>query len=85
MSALSASQRKKGDAFLAEAESTVKKSTWFASSTERKYEDAAECYVKAANAYKVGGLNDEAGSAYQQAAELYKDKLKSLSEASKAL
>jgi alpha-soluble NSF attachment protein len=85
MSALSQAQRKKGDAFLSEASSTLSKSTWFASSTERKYEDAAESYVKAANAYKVGGCHDEAGSAYQKAAELYKDKLKSLGEASKCL
>lgn len=85
MSALSQAQRTKGDAFAQEAESTLKKSTWFASSTERKYEDAAELFAKAANAYKVGGLNDEAGSAYQRAADLYKDKLKSLGEASKCL
>ena len=85
MSALSQAQRSKGDAFLQEAEATLKKSTWFASSTERKYEDAAESYTKAANAYKVGGCNDEAGNAYQRAAELYKDKLSSLAEASKCL
>lgn len=85
MSALSQAQRTKGDTFLKEAEATLKKSTWFASSSERKYEDAAECFVKAANAYKVGGCNDEAGGAYQRAAELYKDKLESLGEASKCL
>ena len=85
MSALSQAQRSKGDAFLQEAEATLKKSTWFASSTERKYEDAAESYTKAANAYKVGGCNDEAGNVYQSAAELYKDKLSSLGEASKCL
>lgn len=85
MSALSQAQRNKGNAFLKEAESTLAKSTWFASSTERKYEDAAESYAKAANAYKVGGHNDEAGDAYKKAAELYKDKLNSLGEASKCL
>lgn len=85
MSALSQAQRNKGDAFLQEAEATLKKSTWFSSSSERKYEDAAECFAKAANAYKVGGCHDEAGNAYQRAAELYKDKLKSLGEASKCL
>lgn len=85
MSALSQAQRNKGDAFLREAEITLKKSTWFAASAERKYEDAAESYAKAANAYKVGGCNDEAGDAYRRAAELYKDKLKSLGEASKCL
>lgn len=85
MSALSQAQRSKGDAFLQEGEATLKKSTWFSSSSERKYEDAAECFSKAANAYKVGGCNDEAGHAYQRAAELYKDKLNSLGEASKCL
>ena len=85
MSALSQAQRNKGDAFFQEGEATLKKSTWFASSTERKYEDAAELFTKAANAYKVGGCNDEAGRAYQRAAELYKDKLQSLGEASKCL
>mmetsp|Transcript_29996 Transcript_29996/g.63142 ORF Transcript_29996/g.63142 Transcript_29996/m.63142 type:complete len:317 (-) Transcript_29996:216-1166(-) len=85
MSALAKSQKSKGDAFLAEAEATLKKSTWFSSSTERKYEDAAESYQKAANAYKVGGLHENAASAYQKAAALYVDKLKSLGEASKCL
>jgi len=85
MSALSQAQKTKGDTFLKEAESTLSKSTWFASSTERKYEDAAESFTRAANAYKVGGWNDEAGNAYKRAAELYKDKLNSLGEASKCL
>ena len=80
MSALSQAQRSKGDTFLQEGENTLKKSTWFASSTERKYEDAAESFTKAANAYKVGGCHDEAGNAYQRAAELYKDKLKIISK-----
>lgn len=84
MSALSEAQRKKGQAFLAEAENTLAKSTWFASSTERKQEDGAELYVKAANAYKVGGWHDEAAGAYVKASELFKT-LKNLGEASKAL
>jgi alpha-soluble NSF attachment protein len=85
MSALSKAQRTKGDVFYQEAESTLKKSTWLASSTEQKYENAAESFVKAATAYKVGGCSDEAGAAYRRAADLYKDKLKSLGEASKCL
>ena len=85
MSALSQAQRNKGDTFLKEAETTLSKSSWFASSTERKYEDAAESFTRAANAYKVGGWNDEAGNAYKRAAELYKDKLNSVGEASKCL
>ena len=85
MSALAQAQRTKGDTYLQEGKSILKKSTWFASSTEQKYEDAAESFTKAANAYKVGGWTDEAGGAYQRAAELYRDKLKSLNEASKCL
>ena len=85
MSALTQAQRTKGDTYLQEGKAILKKSTWFASSTEQKYEDAAESFTKAANAYKVGGWNDEAGAAYQRAAELYRDKLKSLNEASKCL
>ncbi|KAL7487641.1 hypothetical protein ACHAW6_013272 [Cyclotella cf. meneghiniana] len=84
MSALSQAQQKKGDALKSEAEATLKKSTWFASSTERKHEDAAELFVKAANAYKVGGWHDEAADAYVRASELFKT-LKNLGEASKAL
>lgn len=84
MSALANSQKKKGEAFLSEAESTLKKSTWFASSTERKHEDGAELCIKAANAFKVGGFHDEAAGAYVKASELFKT-LKNLGEASKAL
>jgi alpha-soluble NSF attachment protein len=84
MSALSQAQKSKAQAFLTEATSTLSKSTWFASSTSRKNEDAAELYTKAANAYKVGGWHDEAGDAYVKASELYKLE-KSLGEASKCL
>ena len=59
MSALANSQKKKGEAFLSEAESTLKKSTWFASSTERKHEDGAELCIKAAKAFKVGGITQQ--------------------------
>lgn len=85
MSALSKQQRTKGESFFAEAESTLGKKTWFASSTERKYEDAAESFQKAANAFKVGGFTDEAGNAYKRASELHKDQLQNLGEASKCL
>ena len=70
---------------MAEAEKTLGKSTWFASSKERKFEDAAELYDQAANAYKVGGFNQEAGDAYLKAATLYRDELSSFTEASKSL
>jgi len=85
MSALARSQRIKGEAFLTDAEKTLKKTTWFASSTEAKQEQAAELYDKAANAFKVGNFYMEAGQAYVKAAELYRDTLNNLGEASKCL
>jgi len=78
-------QRVRAEKFLNDAEKTLKKSTWFSSSTEQKYEDAAELYDQAANAYKVGQMNSEAGVAYMKAAELYRDKLSNQMEGSKAL
>lgn len=85
MSAISRAQRTKAENFINEANKTAKKSTWFASSTERKYEDAAELFEKAANAYKVGALFKEAGEAYKQAAEIHQKNLQNMGEASKCL
>ena len=85
MSAIARSQRIKAEAFLAEAEKTLKKTTWFASSAEAKHEQAAELYEKAANAFKVGQFFMEAGQAYVKASEIHRDKLNSLGEASKSL
>jgi alpha-soluble NSF attachment protein len=85
MSAISKQQRVKGDAFLAEAEKILGKKTWFASSSEQKYEEAAESFAKAANAYKVGGFFKQAGDAYKKASSIHKDKLKSGNDASKCL
>lgn len=85
MSAITKQQKVKGEAFLAEAETTLAKRTWLSSSTEQKYEDAADLYQKAANAFKVGGYLKEAGDAYSKAAGLYQDKLKNGMEASKCL
>lgn len=85
MSAVSKQQRVKGDTFLSEAKSTLEKKTWFSSSAEQKYEDAAELFQKAANAYKVGGLSMEAGDAYAKAADIFQNKLKNSMEATKAL
>lgn len=79
------SQKLKAEVFLNEANSTLSKRTWFASSTERKYEDAAESYDKAANAYKIGGFHQEAGDAYQKAADIHNTQLKNIGEACKAL
>lgn len=85
MSAMAKKQKEKGDAFMADAEQkmTKSKSSWFSSSKERKFEEAAELMEQAANAYKVGGLNQEAGEAYRKAAEIHRDQLTNLNEASK--
>ena len=85
MSAISRQQKTKGEGFLIEAEKTLAKKTWFASSTEQKHEEAAELYEKAANAFKVGGCHAQAGDAYSKAAEIHRDQLKQLGEASKCL
>lgn len=85
MSAITRAQKNKGDNFVNEATATLSKRTWFSSSTEQKYEDAAELFEKAANAYKVGSLFSEAGDAYKRAAKLYQTELKNLGEASKCL
>jgi hypothetical protein len=84
MSAMAKSQKGKADAFSAEAKALLAKKSWFGSTT-RNAEDAAECFEKAANAYKVGGLNKEAGDAYMQAVEIYRDKLSDFLNASKSL
>lgn len=74
----------KGQAFITEAEALLSKKSWFSSSKERNTEEAAETFEKAANAFKVGGLNQEAGNAYARAAELYRDRLSDFNHASKA-
>ena len=79
------SRQQKTKGFLIEAEKTLAKKTWFASSTEQKHEEAAELYEKAANAFKVGGCHAQAGDAYSKAAEIHRDQLKQLGEASKCL
>lgn len=84
MSAMAKAQKAKGDAFAAEAKKFLSKKSWFGSSS-RNQEDAAEAYEKAANAYKVGALNQEAGDAYMRAAEIYSEKLSDLLSASKTL
>jgi len=77
-------QRGKAEAFIAEAEGLLAKKSWFSSSKQQNTEEAAETYEKAANAYKIGGLNQEAGDTYTKAAELYRDRLTDLNHASKA-
>lgn len=85
MSAMAKAQKSKGDAFVQEAEALLNKKSWFSSSKERNAEDAAEVFEKAANAYKVGGLNQEAGDVYSRAAEIYRDRLSNFNDASKCL
>ncbi|KAG7365120.1 soluble NSF attachment protein, SNAP [Nitzschia inconspicua] len=84
MSAMAKAQKGKAEAFVKEAESLLNKKSWFSSSKERNAEEAAETFEKAANAYKVGGLNQEAGDTYLKVGELYRDKLSDFSNASKA-
>lgn len=85
MSAISKQQRVKGQTFFAEAEKTLAKKTWFSSSTETKNEEAAELFEKAANAFKVGGCHSDAGDSYSRAADIYRDKLNNMGEASKCM
>ena len=77
-------QKGKAEAFIREADALLTKKSWFNSSKERNAEEAAETYEKAANAYKVGGLNQEAGNTYIKAATLYRDRLSDFNNASKA-
>lgn len=88
MSAMAKRQKDKGDAFMAEAQQKMTKSKGFGSlfsSKEKKFEEAAELMEQAANAYKVGGFNQEAGEAYRKAGEIHRDELTNLNEASKAM
>ena len=73
---------------MAEAQHKMTKSKGFGSlfsSKEKKFEEAAELMEQAANAYKVGGFNQEAGEAYRKAGEIHRDELTNLNEASKAM
>ena len=85
MSALAKRQKIKAEAYASEAEQSLAKSkkAWLASSKERGAEDAAELYLQAANAYKVGGLNQEAGDTYITAGGLYQNTLNNPNEAAK--
>lgn len=82
MSALAKTQQAKAKEFEAQAEKALAKKSWFGGK-EKNQEDAAEILQQAANAYKVGGLNDEAGKCYNRVGDLYRG-INSLSEAAKA-
>jgi alpha-soluble NSF attachment protein len=84
MSLLAQKQKSKAEEFVKQAEATLAKKAWFASGKERNQEDAAEIFLQAANAYKLGGLNQEAGDVYARAAEIYRDGLKNPNEGAKA-
>ena len=84
MSAMAKAQKVEGESFLKEAEDLLNTRSWFFSNKEQTEEDAAEKYAKAANAYKVGCLNQEAGETYVKAGKLYRDKLQDFSNAAKA-
>jgi len=86
MSAMAKAQKAKGDAFVKDAEQCMSKAkgAWFSSGKERKMEDATEYYEQAANAYKIGGLNQEAGVCYTKAGTIHRDELSNFNEASKA-
>ena len=75
MSAMAKAQKNKAEAFEASAEKLLAKGkkAWFNSSRERNQEEAAETLLQAANAYKVGGLNHEAGTTYMRVGKLYQD------------
>ena len=78
-------QKGKAEEFIGEAEALLNKKGWFGGNKERNAEDAAELYEKAANAYKVGGFNQEAGDMYMKCVEIYRDRLSNFNEASKHL
>lgn len=83
MSLVAKKQKEKAEEFVAQAEKVLSKKSWFSSSKERNQEDAAELYMQAANAYKVGGMNQEAGDMYVKVGEIQRDNLGNAGEAAK--
>ena len=77
-------QKKKAQEYESAAEKLLAKKSWFSSSRERNQEEAAETLLQAANAYKVGGLNQEAGGVYMRVGEIYQSQLSNNNEAAKA-
>ena len=59
----------KGDAFLADAEKALARTSIFGFGKNQKHEDAAEAYTKAGNAFKLATLWESAGKAFVKAAE----------------
>jgi len=61
-----------GDKFIAEAEKALKRTTIFGFGKNQKYEDAAELFTKAGNAFKILKQWREAGDAFIRAADSQK-------------
>eukprot|EP01036_Dinobryon_divergens_P026855 gene26855-35547_t len=59
----------KGDSFRAEGEKALKRTLIFGFGKTQKFEDAAEAFVKAGNAYKLANLWQSAGDCFLQAAD----------------
>jgi alpha-soluble NSF attachment protein len=78
MSAMAKAQKAKAETFVSAAEKTLAKKSWFGGFTggggrEKNIEEACELLLQAANAYKVGGLNQEAGATYMRVGKLYQE------------
>ena len=61
-----------GDKLKSEAEKILKRTTIFGFGKNQKFEDAAETYIKAANAYKLSKQWQEAGDCFISAADCQK-------------
>ena len=61
----------KGDAFKAEGEKALKRTTIFGFGKTQKYEDAAEAFSKAGNAYKLSNQWESAGNMFMKASECH--------------
>lgn len=62
----------RGDGFKAEAQKALTRTTIFGFGKEKKFEDAADGFTKAGNAYKLAMRWDQAGEMFLQAAECHK-------------
>ena len=89
MSAERLAQKARGDSLVHKADATEGKSSWFSfatkESSQKKDNQAVLLLKKAAGAYTLAGCDDEAGKAYQRAADIYKDRLQNKVEASRCL
>jgi alpha-soluble NSF attachment protein len=61
----------KGDQFVAEAQKALNRTLIFGFGRAQKYEDAAEFFAKAGNAYKLANLWQSSGDSFAQAAEAW--------------